>query len=148
MLTYLDTGYEQEFHNVVAVAEEGGGVAGLFETILPTEPGQPAEVDVWAKHVNADGSLGGPTAVPPVANPPVGPSLRLNHFRYSLPGPSEVEARLYDILGRERLTHRETVLAAGSYILPFDTKSLPSGIYLLWLRTKYGEAVGKVAIIK
>jgi len=105
--------------------------------------------DVYAKRCNADGSLGGPPLyVPPIGNPSAGPSLSLNQFRYSLPGPSEVEAALYDILGRERLAHHENVSAAGSYTLPFDTKSLPSGIYLLRLKTKYGEAVGKVAIIK
>ena len=105
--------------------------------------------DVYAKRCNADGSLGGPPlSVPPPNNPPSAPALSLNHFRYSLPGPSEVEARLYDILGRERLAHRENVMAAGTYALPFNTKALPSGIYLLRLKTRYGQAVGKVLIIK
>jgi hypothetical protein len=135
--------------NLEICADDAGGIVAAFQADHYPQVGT-TQHDVWAKRCNLDGTLGPPTElpVPPVGNPPAGPSLSLNQFRYSLPGPSEVEAGLYDILGRERLAHRETVMASGSYILPFNTASLPSGIYLLRLRTRFGEAAGKVVMLK
>jgi len=60
--------------------------------------------DVWAKHVNADGTLGGPVSVspPPVQHKPLGPVLYASgqSIRFQVASAGEVKLELFDLLGR------------------------------------------------
>ena len=133
-----------------AVADGRGGVAAVWEQ---TNGG--LIHDIWAKHVNPDGSLGGPVFTPAGAKSAERPCRELNilgvqggAITYTLLQASAVKLELFDILGRTVATLAQGYQAAGSYTAPYNHLTLPSGIYLLRLEAGGNVAVGKVVITK
>lgn len=72
---------------------------------------------------------------------------------YSLPKPSDVEIKVYSIIGRHIVTLLHNEQAAGHYRLQYDgtdghAAPLPSGVYLLRLKTKGFDKMIKIAILR
>jgi hypothetical protein len=77
---------------------------------------------------------------------PFNPSTTI---RYELPGSSIVHLEVFDTMGRRVKTLLQGVQrAAGTYELVFDASDLSSGVYLLRLRSTFGEATRKLTLIK
>jgi hypothetical protein len=111
--------------------------------------------DILAKHVNADGSLGG--ATPPLtgaepAEPPTRSvenlSVRGGAINYTLLQASAVKLELFDILGRRVATLAQGYQLAGAFTARYDHLSLPSGIYLLRLEAGGEGQVRKMVMLK
>jgi hypothetical protein len=128
------------YNNVVPDGE--GGWLGVWTA---------NQQDIWAKHVNRDGSLGGP--LPPAIQPPDPTVIRTlqqsgDMLSFTLPSAGQVELSLFDLLGRRITTLEEGYRAAGEHTVRFDQKSLPSGVYLMRLEAGEEVAVKKVVIAK
>ena len=72
---------------------------------------------------------------------------------YSLPKQSDVEIDVYSIIGRHIVTLLHNEQAAGQYRLQYDGTDghgapLPSGVYLLRLKTKGFDKMIKIAILR
>lgn len=116
--------------------------------------------EVYAQHVNADGSLGGPTAVAPV---PAARGLQVlqttpNPFsshveiRFDSPASGEIEFRVYSVAGK--LVFRDkirTLSGENRYLLrgqDSDGTRLPSGVYFLRLLSGRESAAAKLVITR
>jgi hypothetical protein len=135
---------EYWIEHMQVVADGNGGAAAVFSTHNI--------IDIFAKHVNADGSLGGPT--PPVAiQPPESAQPRTlqqsgDMLSFTLPAAGQVELSLFDLLGRRVATLEDGYRAAGEHTVRFDKRGLPSGVYLLRLQAGGEVAVKKVVMVK
>jgi hypothetical protein len=77
---------------------------------------------------------------------PFNPSTTIS---YSLPRASSVSLRVYDLVGREvALLINKERQAAGSYAVPFDAASLPSGAYFYTLQTEGYRETKTMLLIK
>lgn len=84
---------------------------------------------------------------------PFNPSTQI---KFSIPEPSNVTIKIYDILGKEITTLLDKEISPGSYNINWEAKdsygqSLPSGVYLVRLnaknnKTKYTRAIKAVLI--
>lgn len=70
------------------------------------------------------------------------------NITYSLPQQSEVELRVFDMVGREVATLVNREQAAGSYTVNFDASQLSSGMYLYRLNTASTTITRKMMLIK
>lgn len=62
-------------------------------------------------------------------------------IRYSLPEATQLEIKVYDMIGREVAELVNRFQMDGSYELRFDGSNLPSGVYIYTIRTsKYFES--------
>ncbi len=116
--------------------------------------------DIYGQRVNADGSLGGPTAVSPAPSArglrilettpnPFSSSVRIGfNAEYS----GDVEIRLYSVTGR--LVFRDTTRASrgdNSYLFhgrDAEERLLPSGVYFLRLKAGLAVADSKLVIAR
>lgn len=62
-------------------------------------------------------------------------------IRYSLPFPSFVSLKVYDILGKEITTLINDIQEGGSHVTYFDGSSLSSGIYFCRIATHSGKSI-------
>jgi uncharacterized protein (DUF1501 family) len=69
-------------------------------------------------------------------------------IQYSLPQPSEVSLKVYDILGRNVATIVNSYQSAGSYNVNFDGSNLASGTYFYALETGGQKIVKKMMVVK
>ncbi|HET6528214.1 MAG TPA: T9SS type A sorting domain-containing protein, partial [Balneolaceae bacterium] len=69
-------------------------------------------------------------------------------IRFSLPKPSKVTLKVYDITGRLVQTLRNARFPAGYYKVPFNGSQLASGVYFYRLITNEGAFVKKMTLIK
>lgn len=116
--------------------------------------------EVYAQHVNPDGSLGGPTAISPV---PPSHGLRIltatpNPFNstaaviFHSESSGDVDVGIYSVTGR--LIFRDETQASGGvnrYLLrglDAEGNQLPSGVYFLRLQSSQGTAVFKLVIAR
>lgn len=76
---------------------------------------------------------------------PFNPSTVIN---YQLPEQSQVELRVYDILGREVATLVDESMKAGYHSVPFNAGRLASGIYLYRLKAGNTVFIKKLTLIK
>ncbi len=76
---------------------------------------------------------------------PFNPSTKI---QYSLPQPSEVNLKVYDMLGRNVSTIVNSYQSAGSYTVNFDGSNLASGTYIYSLETIAGKISKKMQLIK
>lgn len=67
---------------------------------------------------------------------------------YSLPKQSQVELKVYDILGMEVAVLVNQMQPAGNYTVAFDGVSLPSGVYFYQIKTNEYSSVKKMMLIK
>lgn len=76
---------------------------------------------------------------------PFNPAARI---RLEVEATSFYDCRLYDMTGRERALVHRGLLGAGAHELTVDGGGLPSGIYLLALRSDAGLTVRKLALLR
>ncbi|MCU0343334.1 MAG: 5'-nucleotidase C-terminal domain-containing protein [Ignavibacterium sp.] len=76
---------------------------------------------------------------------PFNPSTTIN---YTIPEASNVEMKVYDILGNEVATLVNETKAPGNYSAVFDASSLASGIYFYILRTNNFVETKKMMLMK
>jgi PKD repeat protein len=69
-------------------------------------------------------------------------------IEFSLPKPSEVSLKIYDLLGKEVANLLEEQKSAGQYRVSFDGASLSSGIYFYKLEADNFRASKKMLLIK
>jgi hypothetical protein len=116
---------------------------------------------VSAERLNTTLTLTQPTA-PPVVQPltedrptvPVQLSVSPNPFNptttlfYTLPEASDVELKVFNLMGQEVATLVSGRQAAGAYRIFFDARSLPSGLYLSRLTAAGQSHVGRLLLAK
>jgi hypothetical protein len=69
-------------------------------------------------------------------------------IRYQLQKASPVQIQVYDVTGKEIALLVQQTQAAGSYSLPFDARSLSSGMYFVRLVVADQQFVRKIMLIK
>lgn len=104
----------------------GGGIATSNEIKEPTDA--PVSVSLHQNYPN-----------------PFNPSTVIS---YQLPVSSEVELRVFDMLGREVATLVNSQQTAGEHSVTFDASNLSSGIYLYQLQTGETSITKKLTLIK
>ncbi len=67
---------------------------------------------------------------------------------YDLPQPSDVVLKIYDILGRERMTVIDRIQAAGHSKIHIHAGDWPAGLYIYHLQTTSGNEFGKMILLK
>ena len=77
-------------------------------------------------------------------NPASGPAS----VRLSLPAAGEVQVRVFDVLGRERLTLHDGPLDAGAHTLPLDAGRLAPGLYVLAVRSASGVQTQRFTAVR
>jgi len=132
------------------VPDGEGGMAVVWEQ---TDGG--AIRDIFAKHINADGSLGGPIYTPTEAKSAVPPgraveilSVQGEAITYALMQAGAVKLEVFDILGRKVATLQDEFRTAGVHTVGWEKKDLASGIYLLKLSTPDDRQMIKIAIVR
>ncbi|MBU1882462.1 T9SS type A sorting domain-containing protein [bacterium] len=160
----LDTNGDKQFVDIgtlLAVLNEEDGELIRYATVTPDDLGgvttvwiheydEGFEKDLYAKHVNADGSIGGPSWPPDQQYQPGNPFLSVSNqtIHYTLSIPGEVSIEIYNVLGRQLSSTSFFHQQAGAFSTPLSTDGLASGIYFLRLSTPLGEAVQKVAVVR
>ena len=103
-----------------------GGVVAVWEEIA-----WGFVYDIYAKHLNADGTLGGPVYTPtsprsamPTSEAPQIQGSYANQINYILPAGQEVKIELFDLLGRKISTLAEGYEQAGAHTLNFTEIAL------------------------
>ncbi len=138
----------------VMVAEQAGAYAEALATLDGVLSGMEAEdpmrrslgvvVEALAERAGAEGRLGG--SEPAMASSSTVPAPALGHVLAApypnpvrgavvvplvLTEPADVEAAVYDVLGRRVATLVEGRFGAGAHRLAFDASSLPVGLYVI-----------------
>lgn len=67
---------------------------------------------------------------------------------FQLPQLSNIELKIYDILGKEVATLANSVLSAGNHQYSFDASGLTSGVYFYQLKTNSNTFIKKMMLIK
>ena len=102
----------------VHITNVGGAALITSEEAGPSAPGTPAAGSAWLR-TNAPNPFSGATAV-----------------RFALPHPTAVTLEVYDLTGRRVAVLADNVpMAADEHEVAFDAGTLPTGTYLLVLRT-------------
>lgn len=167
---------DADFENIVFSASAGenaqlpltiGAVDGLLADLGVDEG---ASAQIWHRAIASDGSgshVGEGSSVmlergvvtssdtdPEIARQtelsqnypnPFNPTTNIN---YSLPEQTDVNLRVYDMIGREVAVLVDQQQAAGSYTINFDASSLSSGMYLYRLETGATSITRKMMLIK
>jgi len=167
---------DSEFNNIVFSASAGGGASipltiGAVDDLLGTlNIDEGSSATIWHRATASDGSglnTGAGSSVtlergvvtssdtdPEVADKfelkqnypnPFNPSTNIT---YSLPQQSDVQLRVYDMVGREVATLINREQAAGAYTITFDASKLSSGMYLYRLDTGSTTITRKMMLIK
>lgn len=76
---------------------------------------------------------------------PFNPSTKID---FSLPNSTNVELKIFDVLGREVYTLLNEEFAAGNYSVDFNASELPSGMYFYKLTSGEFSEVKKMVLIK
>jgi|GEM_PF-778520 len=157
-LMYQDLNDFSGMTSLTGAVDGRGGLVGVWEW-KPYSGNR----DIWAKRVNADGSLGGPVSAASAADGgeagfvtpqavtlsvspnPFNPSTALS---YKLQAASHVSFRVYDTAGREVRTLVNGWREAGWHEVTFDGSDLPSGIYFVRLSAGGNTAVQKLVLLK
>jgi hypothetical protein len=76
---------------------------------------------------------------------PFNPATKIT---YSIPEGKNVKLTVYDMLGKEVTTLVNEYKASGSYTVPFNGSSLPSGIYIYTLQAGQFRDSKKLLLLK
>jgi hypothetical protein len=115
------------------------------------------DFNIFAQHMNADGSLGGITAVEPAVTSPSSFSLRQNYpdpfnpsttIGYVLPQRSEVTLSVYNALGQQAAVLSRGVEEAGYHEVRFDGSELASGVYFYRLTAGTNIQTRKMLLLR
>jgi hypothetical protein len=145
-------GIHGEFGVLVAVTDTN---QFYYRNVVPDLEGEGGAViwdfawwaDVYGKHINSDGSLGGPDprVRPEVIYPQISGVFN-STLQFTLPEAGRVELDVYNLLGRKVAVIGKAYYAAGSHALGYDLQDLASGVYFVRLKADYGQAVKKVVV--
>lgn|GEM_PF-176336 len=70
------------------------------------------------------------------------PVVNLVKFTFNLPAKSDVKIKLHDILGNQRIETKQSSLPEGKNELELNLESLPQGVYLYTLTSRWGLLKG------
>ena len=142
LLASIPSGPNLDFYQVVSCGDGIGGTVAVFATW--------AEANVYAKHVNSNGSLGDPQWPPPVYYNPGELFLGITgeSVHYSLPAPGDVEITLYDLLGRRVAGLQQGYQPAGCYVVRIGAQNLAAGIYVVRLESRFWVEARKVVVLR
>ena len=76
---------------------------------------------------------------------PFNPSTTI---RFGLPQKSDVNLKIFDLLGREVATLIDKTMSAGGYKVIFEAKGLPTGVYFYCIRANGFSRVKKLTLVK
>ncbi|MBU0519207.1 T9SS type A sorting domain-containing protein [bacterium] len=141
-----EQGYER-FRWASVAPDDDGGVTCVWDRNFDLGISH----DLYGKHINANGSIGGPIWPPnQLPDPNRDPFLSVSNqtITYSLSIPGEVSIELYNVLGQQLSSESFFHQQAGAFSARLPTAGLSSGIYFLRLSTPIGEAVQKVAVVR
>ncbi len=111
--------------NVLGLAFEETGVTSVEDDVNKTVP---TEFSLEQNYPN-----------------PFNPSTRI---RYSVPQNSNVELKVFDILGRKVITLVNEIKSVGTYEIYYNAVGLPSGIYFYQLRAGDYVEIKKMLLLK
>ncbi|TKJ38429.1 hypothetical protein CEE37_12995 [candidate division LCP-89 bacterium B3_LCP] len=141
--TMVSSNAEGGCFNISIVSDQINGATTFFDVHFN------GEHNVFAKHINANGSLGGPKPVrviPPIRTQISGISEGL--VRYNISKPGIVNIDLYNLLGQHIKTIQNNYQQPGTHTTHIDQSSLSSGIYFLRLHTPTGSNVSKMVVMR
>jgi hypothetical protein len=113
--------------------------------------------DIYAQHVNADGSLGVVTSVENGAAVPMEFKLDQNYpnpfnpgtsISYELPEASHVTLKVYNMIGREVSLLVNEEEPAGVHHVQFDAANLSSGVYFYRIQTEHFGQTKKLILLR
>jgi hypothetical protein len=125
------------------IPDDNGGAVALWQTSFHD--------DVWAKHVNSEGELGGPLGiVRSVEQKVTGPLLdaRGQMIQFTLTQAGEIKLELFDLLGRRVAVLEEGFRNPGSYTTPFNRNDLANGMYFIRLSIPQSSEVVKTVVVR
>ncbi|NOY61343.1 MAG: T9SS type A sorting domain-containing protein [Calditrichaeota bacterium] len=76
---------------------------------------------------------------------PFNPSTTI---RFGLPQKSDVNLKIFDLLGREVATLIDKTMSAGEYKVIFEAEGLPTGVYFYCIRASGFSRVKKLTLVK
>ena len=76
------------------------------------------------------------------------PGMRAANIRFEVPRPAPVDARVYDVRGRERAVVWTSPATVGAHILRWDAGDLESGVYFLRARAGGETQVQRLFIVR
>jgi len=76
---------------------------------------------------------------------PFNPSTTI---RFGLPQKSDVNLKIFDLLGREVATLIDKTMSAGEYKVIFEAEGLPTGVYFYCIRANGFSRVKKLTLVK
>jgi hypothetical protein len=147
LLTYIGpTTINEQFIGVDLSPDPDGGAVGIWCTFYGWSDNSN---DIYAMHVNVDGSLGGPDPrVRPQVSYPQISGVSNGAVQFTLPEAGRVELDLYNLLGRRIGVIGEDYYPSGSHAVRYDLRDLRSGVYFVRLKSDYGQAVKKVVVVR
>ncbi len=76
------------------------------------------------------------------------PANSIAETKFSILQSSEVELKLYDSFGREKMTVLKRFMNKGEHAVTLPLESLPSGVYTYVITTRYGSEAKQINVIK
>ena len=142
LILYLS---EEWLNDVWVPIIEGITISDSFNTIIDIDG---SKIELFYKTItNVDEGYSGILEFSLAQNypNPFNPSTTIS---YSIPEQSQVELKVFDVLGREvaMLVNKEQ--SAGSYKVEFDGSNLTSGIYFYRIQTGYFLQTKKMVLLK
>lgn len=143
-IVYEESYSEVEDPHIIPDGEGGAVCVWCEETCLPDNT-----FDIYGKHVNADGTLGGPDPRKrPVEIYPRISGISEGRIHFEIPASGRVQVDLYNLLGQHIGTIKNAYLQSGKHSVSIDPTGLVSGIYFVKLSTLSGCHVAKMPIIR
>jgi hypothetical protein len=141
----VDFQYIQPTHVSIAPDDQDGAVA-VWQAQEPTY----INMDIWAKRVNADGSLGGPLDItsPNHSQEFTMKVLGSNQVHLDLPASNKMTLELFDLIGRKIVVVYQGTINSGESTVPIKLDHLSSGMYLLRASTYNQIQVAKIVVLK
>jgi len=140
LVTYDTLASSLNFRNIVP--DNDGGAVAVWQQ-------QYGDYNIFAKHINPDGSLGGPVPdrIALVSEPRIS-GYSNGHVYFELKEANIRGVEIYDLLGRCVDKVYNISGYPGFYTARIDLSKLISGIYFVKVNTNLGQYIIKTAIIK
>jgi hypothetical protein len=131
------------YGNIAACSDGADGILCAWE-------GAVTEINIYAQHLKADGTLGAFTPSPyvPNHNDPRISMLGYSGLLLTLPSSGQVNLELFDIMGRRVKTLFQGYREAGEVNLQLDTGGLAAGVYVVRLEAGGMIETAKVVVMK
>ncbi len=132
------------------IVKQSGGNEGLAASVAAGGSGWEAAgwTEAEASEASAFAAASAAAAVDGLAEASPNPFSAATTLRFTLARPGRARLSVYDVLGREVARLVDGVLAAGAHTAVFDGGALPSGAYVVRLRTGAAEAARRVTLVR